>query len=38
MGQEVEQMQRKLHMVPIEDLVPKESFLRKLEAALDLFF
>ena len=31
-------MQLKLHMVTIEDLVPKEHFLRKLEAALDLSF
>ncbi len=29
-------MQLKYHMVTIEDLVPKEHFLRKLEAALDL--
>ena len=28
-------MQLKLHMVTIEDLVPQEHFLRKLEAALD---
>lgn len=31
-------MQLKLHIVTIEDLVPKEHFLRKLEAALDLAF
>ena len=31
-------MQLKLHMVTIEDLVPEEHFLRKLEAALDLSF
>ena len=31
-------MQLKLHMVIIEDLVPQEHFLRKLEAALDLSF
>ena len=31
-------MQLKLHMVTIEDLVPPEHFLRKLEAALDLSF
>ena len=31
-------MQVKLHMITIEDLVPKEHFLRKLEAALDLSF
>ena len=31
-------MQLKLHMVTIEDLVPQEHFLRKLEAALDLSF
>lgn len=31
-------MQLKLHMVTIEDLVPQEHFLRKLEAALDLTF
>ena len=29
-------MQLKLHMVTIEDLMPQEHFLRKLEAALDL--
>ncbi len=29
-------MQLKYHMVTIEDLVPAEHFLRKLEAALDL--
>lgn len=29
-------MQLKLHMVTIEDLVPQEHFLRKLERALDL--
>ena len=31
-------MQLKIHMVTIEDLMPKEHFLRKLEAALDLSF
>ena len=31
-------MQLKLHMETIEDLVPEEHFLRKLEAALDLSF
>ena len=31
-------MQMKLHMVTIEDLVPQEHFLRKLEAVLDLSF
>lgn len=31
-------MQLKLHMVTIEDLVPQDHFLRKLEAALDLSF
>ena len=31
-------MQLKYHMVTIEDLVPKNHFLRKLEAALDLTF
>lgn len=31
-------MQLKLHMVTIEDLVPQEHFLRKLDAALDLSF
>ena len=31
-------MQLKLHMVTIEDLVPKGHLLRKLEAALDLSF
>ena len=35
---EVEGMQLKLHMVTIENLVPEEHFLRKLEAALDLSF
>ncbi len=29
-------MQLKYHMVTIEDLVPEDHFLRKLEAALDL--
>ena len=29
-------MQLKLHMVTIEDLVPKGHFLRKLDAVLDL--
>ena len=31
-------MQLMLHMVTIEDLMPQEHFLRKLEAALDLSF
>ena len=31
-------MQLRLRMVTIEDLVPQEHFLRKLEAALDLSF
>lgn len=31
-------MQLKLHMVTIEELMPREHFLRKLEAALDLSF
>lgn len=31
-------MQLKLHIVTIEDLVPEEHFLRRLEAALDLSF
>ena len=31
-------MQLKYHMVTIEDLVPAEHFLRKLEVALDLSF
>ncbi len=31
-------MQLKIHMVTIEDLVPENHFLRKLEAALDLSF
>ena len=31
-------MQLKLHMVTIEDLMPQDHFLRKLEAALDLSF
>lgn len=31
-------MQIKYHMVTIEDLVPQDHFLRKLEAALDLSF
>lgn len=31
-------MQLKLHMVTIEDLIPQEHFLRKLERALDLSF
>lgn len=30
-------MQLKLHMVTIENLVPQEHFLPKLEAALDFF-
>ena len=32
------EMQLKLHIVTIEDLVPKGHFLRKLEATLDLSF
>ena len=32
------EMQLKMHMVTIEDLVPKGHFLRKLESALDLSF
>ena len=31
-------MQLAIHMVTIEDLMPQEHFLRKLEAALDLSF
>lgn len=31
-------MQLKLHIVTIEDLMPQDHFLRKLEAALDLSF
>ena len=31
-------MQLAMHMVTIEDLIPREHFLRKLEAALDLSF
>lgn len=31
-------MQLKLHMITIEDLVPQDHFLRKLEEALDLSF
>lgn len=31
-------MQLKLHMITIEDLVPAEHFLRKLDADLDLSF
>ena len=31
-------MQLKYHMITIEDLVPQNHFLRKLEAALDLTF
>ncbi len=33
-----EGMQLKYHMITIEDLVPQDHFLRKLEAALDLTF
>ena len=33
-----EGMQLKYHMITIEDLVPQNHFLRKLEAALDLTF
>ena len=31
-------MQLALHMVTIEDLVPKEHYLRRLEGVLDLSF
>ena len=31
-------MQLKYHMVTIEDLVPEEHLLRKVDAALDLSF
>lgn len=31
-------MQLAMHMVTIEDLMPREHFLRKLEAVLDLSF
>ena len=31
-------MQLKYHLVTIEDLVPQNHFLRKLETALDLSF
>ena len=31
-------MQLKLHMVTIEDLMPQEHFLRKLDEALDVSF
>ena len=31
-------MQLKLHMVTIEDLMPQDHFLRKLETVLDLSF
>ena len=31
-------MQLKYHMIIIEDLVPEDHFLRKLDAALDLSF
>ena len=31
-------LQLKLHMVTIEDLVPEDHFLRKLDAALDMAF
>ena len=31
-------MQLKVHMITIEDLVPRGNFLRKLEATLDLSF
>ena len=31
-------MQLKLHMITIEDLVPEDHFLRKIEATLDLSF
>lgn len=32
------EMQLKIHTVTIEDLVPGDHFLRKLEKALDLSF
>lgn len=35
-GKGGEGMQLKYHMVTIEDLVPENHFLRKLEAVLDL--
>ena len=31
-------LQLKLHMITIEDLVPEDHFLRKLDAALDMAF
>ena len=31
-------MQLKYHMVTIEDLVPEDHFLRKLERSLDMSF
>ena len=31
-------MQLKLHMITIEDLVPKEHLLRRLDVTLDLSF
>ena len=31
-------MQLKYHMVTIEDLVPEEHLLRKVDAALDFFY
>ena len=34
----VAKMQLKIHMVTIEDLIPQDHFLRKLEKALDLSF
>ena len=34
----VEMLQLKLHMITIEDLVPEDHFLRKLDAALDMAF
>ena len=34
----VARMQLKIHMVTIEDLMPQDHFLRKLEKALDLSF
>lgn len=31
-------MQLKIHMLTIEDLVPADHFLRKIDAALDFSF
>ena len=33
-----EKLQLKLHYLTIEDLVPEEHFVRKLEAAIDFSF